>query len=218
MLSSRLLNWPNLRRGLALTAAVTLAGIVQASTPIKTLSPPKHFDATDGFNTGIRLSWNPSPNATYYDIYRGTSRLFSKATLRAVSKIKRFNDRQTNSGVYYYYWIAARAPNRTSDIVGPIRGLRGETARFLMQPKDVLAHEGTPVDITAKVAGFPTPKCEWFKGSRPLGKSNHLSGTHLPTLHFNKLLPSDAGFYYLHIYNIAGGVKSRPVKVEVILN
>ncbi len=216
MFSLRRVTWSGLR-ALAWATLAGFAATAWASTPIKTLEPPKHFDATDGFNTGIRLSWNPSPNATYYDIYRSTSRLFANATLRAVSKVKRFNDRQTNSGVYYYYWIAARSPDRTSDIVGPVRGLRGETARFLMQPQDVLAPEGTAVDIVTKVAGFPTPKCEWFKGSRALGKSHHLSGTHTPILHFNKLLPEDAGFYYLHIYNIAGGVKSRPVKVEVIL-
>src|ERR1700722_10622770 len=85
----------------ALLAAVSLGGAFAAktTTPIITLGKPKDFKASENYNTGIRVSWDASQDASYYDLYRGTVNDLTRATLRAHTRIVRFNDRETTTGV-----------------------------------------------------------------------------------------------------------------------
>jgi hypothetical protein len=182
------------------------------------LSVPSIFQATQGqFNTGIRLLWSNSADASYYDLYRSTSPDFSSATLRAHIRIRNFNDRQTLTGINYYYWIYARAVGRTSPQDGPIIGIRGLAPRFVVEPKkDNIGVLGSNLTITAVANGYPAVSYQWYKGPVLITDTGNISGSQTNTLSFTPLKIKDSGdVYYLRIKNTTGAVNSIRVRVEV---
>ena len=187
------------------------------TTPIITLGKPTNFKASTSYNTGVRISWNASQDASYYDLYRGTVTDFTQATLRAHIRIVRFNDRQTTTGVKYYYWVIARAVDRTSNVAGPVTGIRCLAARFLKEPPNLLANANSVQSITCTIEGVPAVSCQWYKGGTMLKDGGNLSGTKTTTLTFSPLKVTDAGDrYFICIKNSGGVVNSRFVRVEVI--
>jgi hypothetical protein len=209
-----------------LLCAALLAGILggafatgkTTSSPIIALSPPTNFKASDNYNTGIRVSWDSSLDASYYDLYRGTVNNLAQATLRAHVRIVRFNDRETTTGVTYYYWVYARAVGLTSNPAGPATGIRTLAARFLKQPPgNLLADAGTVQTITCTTEGIPTVTYQWYEGATMLKNQGNISGVTTSTLTFNPLEVRDQGSrYFVRIKNADGVSNSRFVNVEVI--
>ena len=203
----------------ALLGAIGLGGAFAATTttPIITLNTPGNFKASDNYNTGIRVSWNASPDASYYDLYRGTVNNLAQATLRAHTRIVRFNDRETTTGILYYYWVYARAVDRTSNVAGPATGIRPLAARFLTQPADLLANVNTVQSITCTTEGIPAVTYQWYEGGTMLRNKGNISGVRTATLTFSPLEIRDAGDrYFVRIKNSDGVSNSRFVRVEVI--
>jgi len=203
----------------ALLAAISLGGAFAAktSTPIITLGKPKAFKASDNYNTGIRVSWDASQDASYYDLYRGTVNNLTQATLRAHTRIVRFNDRETTTGVTYYYWVYARAVDRTSNVAGPATGIRTLAARFLKQPPNLLANVNTVQSITCTTEGIPAVTYQWYEGATMLKNKGNISGVTTSTLTFTPLLTTNAGDrYFVRIKNADGVSNSRFVRIEVI--
>ena len=203
----------------AVLAAVSLGGAFAATTttPIITLGKPKAFKASENYNTGVRVSWDASQDASYYDLYRGTVNDLTQATLRAHTRIVRFNDRETTTGVIYYYWVYARAVDRTSNVAGPAIGIRCLAARFLTQPPNLLANVNTVQSITCTTEGIPAVTYQWYEGSTMLKNKGNISGVTTSTLTFNPLLTTNAGDrYFVRIKNTDGVSNSRFVRVEVI--
>jgi hypothetical protein len=203
----------------AVLATFSLGGAFAAktTTPIITLNTPSNFKASDNYNTGVRVSWDASPDASYYDLYRGTVKNLAQASLRAHTRIVRFNDRETTTGVIYYYWVYARAVDRTSNVAGPAAGIRCLAARFLTQPADILANVNTVQSITCTTEGIPAVTYQWYEGATMLKNKGNISGVTTSTLTFNPLAIRDAGDrYFVRIKNSDGVSNSRFVRVEVI--
>jgi hypothetical protein len=200
------------------SAAATVATAKPPAPPIDDLSVPAAFTATDGeYNTGIRVSWDGVTDATYYLLYRGTTTDFSQAKLRALVRFIRFNDRQTITGENYYYWIVARNADSTSNLIGPILGIRGYAPRFTMEPVNLLADAGTNQTITAVAVGYPAVTYQWYKAKVELTDGAEISGTQTNTLSFTPLRTTDADDrYFLRIKNTTGATNSRFVRVQVI--
>lgn len=206
----------------AVLAAGSLGGAFATanttSTPVDALSPPANFKASDNYNTGIRVSWDSSLDASYYDLYRSTVNNLSLATLRAHDiRIVRYNDRQTTTGITYYYWVYARAIGLTSDPAGPATGIRTLAARFLKQPSNLLADAGTVQTITCTTEGIPAVTYQWYEGATMLKNKGNISGVTTSTLTFNPLEVKDQDDrYFVRIKNADGVSNSRFVNVEVI--
>ncbi|MGA2053434.1 MAG: hypothetical protein ABSH19_08995 [Opitutales bacterium] len=200
-------------------AVGTVPAVKTPTPPVNDLNPPSNFSATDGqYNTGIRISWDAPPEASYYDLYRGPTTDFSQAKIRAHVRIVRFNDRETTPGVSYYYWIAARAINRTSDIIGPVQGIRGFAPRFQTEPPRLLvANVGSTLSIPVKAEGIPAISFQWYVGKTMLTDGSGISGSQTDTLTLSPLTIADQNDrYFVRIKNATGALNSRFVSVEVI--
>jgi len=209
---------------LLLAAAGLVAHTASATAPTPpplqdVLEVPPHFSVTDGqYNTGVRMYWFHSPKASYYLINRGYSTDFSQSSFRAMVRITWFNDKQTITGIHYYYWIQARALGSTSDWEGPVLGERGIAPYFTQQPPNLLANVGTTQSISATAFGDPAISYQWYDGGyKPLQDNAHYSGTRTNTLTFTSIRTTDAGVrYFLRVKNTTGATNSRFVVVKVV--
>jgi hypothetical protein len=72
------------------------------------LRPPANLTASEGIVGSVELSWDKSPGANYYRVYRNTTSGSSGAS--AVSNwisTRNFSDNQVTPNTTYYYWIKA---------------------------------------------------------------------------------------------------------------
>lgn len=73
------------------------------------LSPPPGLTASDGASIHtVAITWNISPGAEYYRVYRGTSDDCTCAeTIGGWLQTTSYNDDSAVPGVTYYYWVVA---------------------------------------------------------------------------------------------------------------
>lgn len=92
------------------TSTMTLTASVNHFTNYAAILPsvpaaPAALTATGVSNSGINLSWNASPNADYYVVYRSTDGVsFSQIATNVVGTS--YSDSGLNSGTTYYYEVA----------------------------------------------------------------------------------------------------------------
>ncbi|KAK9841716.1 hypothetical protein WJX74_010733 [Apatococcus lobatus] len=86
----------------------------------------------------------------------------------------------------------------------------GEAACILVQPQDVMVHEGEEVQLSLEAGGRPSPTLQWFHGSQSLpGQTDavlDILAAHAP----------DAGFYSCEVVNDLGSVMSEEALVAVL--
>ena len=101
----------------------TYTGAVSATTP---LPPPAGISASRGTYTGrIRLSWEPVPGATAYQIYRA-GRLAGPQTLLATTTGMAYEDTTATAGKIYFYWLSTCKAGNCSEAGLPVLGWHGE--------------------------------------------------------------------------------------------
>jgi len=68
------------------------------------LPAPLEVQASDGtcINDKISISWNPSVNATTYDVYACNTSLTDSCTYLSRVSTTRYDDKRTNAGIVYY--------------------------------------------------------------------------------------------------------------------
>jgi fibronectin type 3 domain-containing protein len=107
---------------------------------------PTGVQASDGTDpTKVVVSWNPSTNATYYQVFRNTSDSTTGAiTLTNNHSSSPYNDTTAIAGTLYYYWVNACNASSCSDYSLPDSGYRATTV--LTAPTGVEASDGTYSD------------------------------------------------------------------------
>lgn len=111
----------NAEQGRELLSAYTDA--VSATTP---LPPPAGLSASRGTYTGrIRLSWEPVPGATAYQVYRA-GRLAGPPALLATTTGTAYEDTTATAGEIYFYWLSTCKAGNCSEVSLPVLGWHGE--------------------------------------------------------------------------------------------
>jgi serine protease len=101
--------------GSTCTSSICGSGILNAYAALKALKPPETpsaptgVSASDGTYTDkVRVSWNPSSGATYYQVFRHTSNNSSSSTSLTNSyPSSPYDDKTASPGIIYYYWVKA---------------------------------------------------------------------------------------------------------------
>jgi fibronectin type 3 domain-containing protein len=107
----------------------------------RNLSAPGGAAASDGAYTDkVGISWNTSPGATSYQVFRATSATGTKVGLKPTSATS-LNDMGATPGVTYWYWVKACRGATCSDFSASDTGWRN-----LVPPKNVQASDGTYPD------------------------------------------------------------------------
>lgn len=109
---------------------------------------PTNIQATDGSSSSnrVRVSWNPVPGGTSYEIYRAASKNEAKTLLGTVSTtLRTFFDYQAFPGTTYYYWVKGCNVYGCSDFGGPDTGYRKPVPPGI--PQGVTASDGIYADI-----------------------------------------------------------------------
>ena len=71
--------------------------------------PPNNVIASNGdYSDKIKISWDASPHALYYSIYRAMDASGPWSTLIGESYTTEYNDTSSAEGIYYYYRIMAK--------------------------------------------------------------------------------------------------------------
>ena len=111
---------------------------------------PANVRATDGtFTDKVVVTWDASPTATQYEVYRAQNQDFSAAQLLGSTAATSFNDTtakapttsagggcgggSTTTYYYYWYWVKAVSDAGASQPGGPDRGHRGGSAKKLSE-------------------------------------------------------------------------------------
>ncbi len=107
------------------------------------VSIPSGVLASDGdYEDKVIISWNPSANATYYQVFRNTSDTTTGAsTLTDNHTVSPYNDTTAVAGTLYYYWVKACNGSGCSDYSQFDSGYRA--ASVLTPPTGVDASDGT---------------------------------------------------------------------------
>lgn len=80
------------------------------------LAPPDGVSASDGgFEDKIRVTWNASPGATAYEVYRADSFAGQQVKI-ATTAATAYDDKALPCGVDYYYWIKAKNAAASSEL------------------------------------------------------------------------------------------------------
>jgi len=90
------------------------------------VGPPANFTASDGIHFDkIALSWDPSPSAISYTLFRSETDDPATATQLATGiSATSYNDLTANLGTDYYYWIMAVSNNGSSEMSASVTGSR----------------------------------------------------------------------------------------------
>ena len=110
------------------------------------VSIPSGVLASDGeYGDKVIISWNPSANATSYQVFRNTSNTTTgAATLTNNHTVSSYNDTTAVAGTLYYYWVKACNVSGCSDYSLSDSGYRA--ASVLTPPTGVDASDGTYSD------------------------------------------------------------------------
>ena len=109
--------------------------------------PPTGVAASDNTFSGmVQVTWNASPGATSYDVYRGDMPAWTGTMpTRIASSIiaASYDDLTAVSGNRYYYWVKSRSPGGVSKFSHFDPGYWGSLGSIPPVPQDVFASDGT---------------------------------------------------------------------------
>ena len=100
--------------------------VVKLAPIMTTPAPPSGVDASFGTYTNkVRVSWNPSDGAAYYQVFRNTSNTHGgEVVLVSNHPASPFDDTTTTPGISYYYWVkacnAVGCSNYSSSAIGKL--------------------------------------------------------------------------------------------------
>lgn len=105
----------------------------------RAISAPSSLAASDGtYSDKVRLTWNSTPGAEGYNIFRHTINNSSAATHIGDASGIGFNDTNAISGTLYYYWVKATNAVCASDFSAAASGYRAMSAPISMNASDGL--------------------------------------------------------------------------------
>ena len=115
----------------------------QVDTGYRGFVPPAGVAASDGTHTDkVAVSWQASPGAEYYRVYRSTSNNPTEAVAASTWQTAlSYEDTGANVGIEYHYFVAA-AVNSRGGLASEL-GTGDAGHRVLAPPKSLLVSQGT---------------------------------------------------------------------------
>ena len=127
----------------------------------RAMSPPDSVTAGDGVSTSeVSVTWSAAPNATAYELWRGTAGSVAAANRLANNlAATSYSDQTANPGTVYYYWVKSKRGIYTSAFSGSASGYRAiglldiGVSDFVFVPT-VLSPLAHPSAVSFKVSNF----------------------------------------------------------------
>jgi fibronectin type 3 domain-containing protein len=165
-----------------------------------TLQAPENVSATDGdFTDKIMISWNRSPGAASYEIYRAEDFAAPKTRLGATAGTT-FEDTTADCCIDYYYWVKARNGGNQSDFFFSDIGYRDCP---ISAPGNVNASDGKYDDavlLTWQAARNAT-SYDIFRSTSPTGGKTRIASTTETTYTDSRVSCNDVYFYWVQAHN-----------------
>ncbi len=157
---------------------------------------PSGIAAADGTScNGVAVTWNASPGAADYRVWRNTNPTITGATQLGTVAGTSFDDTSAPQGVTVHYFVDAGNPCGRSTAGGPDAGIRGSGPSFSQQPSDVTIDEGQTAVFTVQASGGAATY-QWRFGGTPVANDPpRITGALTDTLTINAATPADAGQY-----------------------
>jgi fibronectin type 3 domain-containing protein len=166
-----------------------------------TLQAPENVSATDGdFTDKIRITWDRSPGAASYEIYRAEDFGAPKTRLGATSGTT-FDDSTADCCIDYYYWVKAGKGGDESDFFFSDIGYRDCP---ISAPGNVSASDGkyeNAVRVTWQAAKNAT-SYDIFRSTSPTGGKTRIAATTETTYTDSRVTCEDVYFYWVQAHNL----------------
>ncbi|RJP39791.1 MAG: hypothetical protein C4548_11200 [Desulfobacteraceae bacterium] len=166
-----------------------------------TLQPPENVSATDGdFTDKIRITWDRSPGAASYEIYRAEDFADPKTRLGSTTNIT-FDDTTADCCIDYYYWVKAKKGSEASDFFYSDIGYRDCP---VSAPANVNASDGAQEDavlVTWKASTGAT-SYDIYRATSPTGSRSKIADTTDTQYTDTRVTCDDAYFYWIQANNL----------------
>ncbi len=195
-------------------------GTTNSSTPVQLaarvgLGPeiPADLTATPSVALDrLHLTWQPTANATAYEVWRNTANDSSGATrLAAGVRWSVYQDLTAVNGPVYYYWIKSVNSSGTSQFSAPVAAsfVSLTPPSLSTHPQTQTVNVGTNVTFSVTASGSATLTYQWRKGGANIGSATSTSYT------LTGVTVGDAGNYDVVVTNGAGSVPSNAATLTV---
>ncbi len=165
------------------------------------LQTPENVSATDGdFTDKIRISWNPSPGAASYDVYRAEDFAAPKTRLGSTAGTT-FEDTTADCCLDYYYWVKARKGAEESDFFFSDIGYRNCP---VSAPKNVVASDGEYEDAVELIwqASTGATAYDVYRATSPTGGKTKIATLTDTTYTDTRVSCEDVYFYWIQAHNL----------------
>ncbi len=169
---------------------------------------PTGLVASDDRCDAVLLSWNPTPGATSYDVYRNTTSSTSGATFLANTASTSFSDPSAPAHTTFFYRIKALSGGCASPFSGADAGVRGFAPTIIAQPASVFVSLGQSASFSVAAAGEPLAYA-WRKNGAPLSNGPRISGVASPNLSISNVEAADEGSYDVVLSSPCGNATSN---------
>ncbi|MCC7133697.1 MAG: hypothetical protein IT352_13645, partial [Gemmatimonadales bacterium] len=140
----------------------------------KAYEPPANVTATNGTDdTRVLITWDPSPLATFYRVYRNTTNDTATATALGTWQTETTYSDYTDPGVAFYYWVKAAASSSGMNPSGFSAGDIGW--RGLAAPTNLVASDGESADHV-RITWDLAPAGSWYRVYRGTSTNPKLAG------------------------------------------
>ncbi|MBX3382889.1 MAG: hypothetical protein KF864_05210 [Phycisphaeraceae bacterium] len=177
---------------------------------------PTNVRASDGRNcNSVSISWNASPNATNYRIFRNTVNNSGTATLLGTKNSSPYSDLTTVGDTVYFYWVQAISPCGISPMSLSDSGFAGTEAIFDLEPEDQYVVVGGTATFTVEAAGATSFR--WRRNGDLLVDGGNISGSFTNTLEvFGVTEDDDGDLFQCFITSPCGNAFSNRVSLFVL--
>ncbi len=159
---------------------------------------PEKVSASDGtYDDKVRVSWDESDRATYYEVYRNTINTNPAVLLEDNQNLPPYDDTSAVTGIIYYYWIKACNSSGCSDYSSYDRGFRSTV--IPPRPTDLLASDGTYTD-KVQISWVGSNYAEFYKLFRNTSDSfeekDQIGGNIISSIYNDTSAEPDIKYYY----------------------
>ena len=160
-------------------------------------SAPEKASASDGtYDDKVRVSWQKSDRATYYEVYRNTINT-NPALLEGNQILPPYDDDSAGVGVIYYYWIKACNSTGCSDYSSYDRGFRSTV--IPPTPTVLSASDGTYTD-KVQIVWDGNSFAEFYELYRnttdSFGSKDLINGNIISSIYNDTSADPDIKYYY----------------------
>jgi serine protease len=187
-------------------------GLIDAAAALSaTLAAPGGVSAGDGdYPDKVQVSWNQTPGATGYIIYRGTNSATNLAQAIGQAVTAPYDDSAAAGNAIYFYWVQATNAAGGGAWSDPDSGYRsGVPPTITLQPANQAVNPGDCAAFSVAATGDVPLFYQWQKDGAMLAAATAATFT------ISAAASGDAGNYRCLASNLFGAATSAPAALTI---